>query len=227
LLCRVVDKVFISFEKSRAYFPEGNVLLTGNPIRKELLNLSDAGIQDKDFTVLAVGGSQGARSINEALVEALRVLKSRGITPTVIHQTGENDHARVRDDYRRLGLEAQIIPFINDMARAYRQSDLVICRAGASTVAELAALGKPSILIPYPFAANRHQDVNAAALAEVGGAEIIDQEKLDGPQLAETLLRYMEDPGALQKMGERALTIGSTNAAEIIADELCSMMRQD
>ncbi|MFC1824654.1 undecaprenyldiphospho-muramoylpentapeptide beta-N-acetylglucosaminyltransferase [Thermodesulfobacteriota bacterium] len=227
LLCRVVDKVFIAFEKSRAHFSAGNILLTGNPIRKELLILPETVTQDKTFTILVVGGSQGARSINKAVVEALFTLKSRGIKPEVIHQTGENDYARVTDEYRRINLKAEIVPFIHNMAQAYHKSDLAICRAGALTVSELAALGKPSILIPYPFAANRHQEMNAIMLTEVGGAEIIDQAHLDGSLLADAILRYIDDPGSLHKMGEQARSIARTNAAEIIADELGSMAKQD
>ncbi len=209
LLCRFVDRVFISFIESRAHFKGGAIVLTGNPVREDIL--SGAGRDPADrtaFTVLVMGGSQGASAINAAFVEGFEMLHREGRKLKVIHQTGERDWSRVESDYQRRGLKGEIHPFIQDMARVYREADLVIGRAGATTLFELAALGKPSVLVPYPHAANRHQEKNAMALAGEGGAEMIDQRRLTGQALAEVIAKHMDHPEALFRMGERARTHG-------------------
>lgn len=142
----------------------------------------------------------------------------------MIHQTGDKDRARIRDDYRALGLEGEVSAFIDDMASAYGRADLVICRAGATTIAELAALGKPSILIPYPHAAHRHQDMNARALVAIGGADMIPEGELTGHSLAETIRKYMEHKGELKKMSSVALRAGKPQARDIIVEQLTELM---
>ncbi|MCJ7593329.1 MAG: undecaprenyldiphospho-muramoylpentapeptide beta-N-acetylglucosaminyltransferase [Desulfobacterales bacterium] len=227
LLCRIVDRVFISFEESREHFPGGTIVLTGNPVREELLAARERPFEEeKKFTILIMGGSQGARAINEAFLEALGVLRDRGRDPMVIHQTGRGDHSQVLENYRKRGFEGRVVPFIEDMVSAYREADMVISRAGATTVSELAALGKPSILIPYPHAANRHQETNALILVRAGGAEMILQQDLSGEALAALLMRYMEDRAALKKMGESARAVGRPDAVRIIADMLMDMMKR-
>jgi UDP-N-acetylglucosamine--N-acetylmuramyl-(pentapeptide) pyrophosphoryl-undecaprenol N-acetylglucosamine transferase len=227
VLCRIADRVFISFDDSRKIFPSGSILLTGNPVRKEFLEKRGPGKRDGEkFTILVTGGSQGARAINRAIVKALEILKQEGKEPRVIHHTGQEDYERVMGEYRDKGLTGDITPFIEDMPKACDKADIFIGRAGAGTVFELAALGKPSILIPYPNSPNRHQESNAMALASVGGAEIVYQDKLaEGRALADLLIRYMEDRPSLVKMGKRAGTIAKPDAAGIIADELCGMMK--
>jgi UDP-N-acetylglucosamine--N-acetylmuramyl-(pentapeptide) pyrophosphoryl-undecaprenol N-acetylglucosamine transferase len=226
ILCRVVDKVFISFEESRAHFPGGSLLLTGNPILEEFLaGNTKSGEKNQIFTILIVGGSQGAHAINRSMVETLKILKERGKVPGVIHQTGETDYKEVVEAYRREGVKGEVLPFIEDMGRAYSQADLVIGRAGAATVSELAALGKPSILIPYPHAANRHQETNAQMLVRAGGAEMMLEETLSGQRLAESLMRYMNDRPALTEMGQRAKKVGRGDAAGIIVDQLMEMIK--
>ncbi len=225
LLCRVVDRVFISFEESRVHFSGGTLLLTGNPIREEFLTGEKIGAADnKTFTILILGGSQGARAINRAIVATLTVLKERSRVPRVIHQTGETDYREVVEAYGRAGVTGEILPFIEDMDRAYRLADLVISRAGATTVSELAALGKPSILVPYPHAANRHQEANAQMLVRAGGAEMMLQNTLSGERLAAVVMRYMDDRSVLKKMGQKALKLGRGDAARVIVDQLKEMI---
>ena len=226
VLCRIADRVFISFEDSRKFFPSGPILLTGNPVRKEFLEKREPGEKKiEEFTILVTGGSQGAKAINKAFVKALEILKQKGKEPRVIHHTGQEDVDRVMAEYRDKGLTGDITPFIEDMREAYDKADIFIGRAGAGTIFELAALGKPSILIPYPNSPNRHQESNAMALASVGGAEIVYQDKLaEGRVLADLLIRYMEDRPALIKMGGMAETIARPDATRIIANELCEMM---
>ena len=233
LLARVVDRIFVSFEESTPYFRQKSTL-TGNPVRHELFPpVEDSLSPDKKFTVLVVGGSQGARAINEAFVKAFGILKKAGKEFTFIHQTGQYDHKRVVAEYgaqgveaqelEALGLEGNVVPFIEDMASAYHRADMVVSRAGATTLFELAALGKPSILIPYPHATNGHQETNARSLARRGGAEMVLQKDLTGEGLASTLLTYMNHPQQLKKMGEGARSFSRPDAARDIADQLMEL----
>jgi UDP-N-acetylglucosamine--N-acetylmuramyl-(pentapeptide) pyrophosphoryl-undecaprenol N-acetylglucosamine transferase len=224
LLSRVVDRVFVSFEESRPHFGAKTVAFTGNPVRNELFSQSGSRSKaGKRFTVLVVGGSQGARAVNEAFAEALEYLKGRGRNIDVVHQTGKTDYDRVVEDYRSRGLQGDVIPFIEDMVAGYDRADLVVSRAGATTIFELAALGKPGILIPYPYAANQHQEINALSLVKAGGAEMIRQSDLTGKVLAQVLMKYMNDPAALKDMGRRAGSMARRDAAKTIVDQLVEM----
>ncbi len=225
LLSRFVDRVMISFEESRRHFGGDEIILTGNPVRQELF--IDAGAEPragKGFTILVVGGSQGARAINEAFTEAMSHLKRKGRGLEVIHQTGEMDYHRVLEDYRTKGLKGEVVPFIKDMSRAYQRAHMVISRAGASTISELAALGKPSILIPYPYSANQHQEVNARSLVQAGGAVMVLQEDMSAVGLAEIITRYMDDRLALDRLGENARRVGRRDAAKVIVDQLVEVL---
>ena len=225
LLSRFADHVFISFEESRSFFKSGSVLLTGNPVRSELFSRS--GIMRKkkgSFTILVVGGSQGAQAVNEKFAEAFKYLTVRGRPPEVIHQTGQPDYNRTVEDYRKKGIKGELSPFIKDMSSAYERADLVVSRAGATTIFELAALGKPSVLIPYPYAADGHQEINARSLVRVGGAEMILQDELTGGGLACVLMKYMDDGMLLEAMGKKARVVGRRDAAEVIVDNLVKMI---
>jgi UDP-N-acetylglucosamine--N-acetylmuramyl-(pentapeptide) pyrophosphoryl-undecaprenol N-acetylglucosamine transferase len=226
LLCRIVDRVFISFEESRSGFPAGRLVLTGNPVRAELLRVEARETDpERPLSLLVVGGSQGARAVNTAVVEALTLLRSRGTVVHVVHQTGDADYERVLRLYTERGIRGVVTPFIEDMAGAYAEADLVVGRAGACTVAELAALGKPSVLIPFPHAANDHQVTNARVLADAGGAVLLLQKELDGPALAELLGGYSRDREPLRRMSERSLEKARPEAARTIADGLEALMK--
>jgi UDP-N-acetylglucosamine--N-acetylmuramyl-(pentapeptide) pyrophosphoryl-undecaprenol N-acetylglucosamine transferase len=136
------------------------------------------------------------------------------------------DFERVHRVYREKGFPGEVHPFIADMAEAYAHADVVVSRAGATTLSELAALGKPSILIPYPHAANRHQELNARTLVNAGGAEMVLQEDLTGEGLADLLAKYMDDRAALSRMAERVRAVGRPDAVEVIADRLLEMIRR-
>jgi len=225
LLSRFVDRVFISFEESGAHFKSREPFLTGNPVREELFFDPGLGHEDREkFTILVLGGSQGARAINEAMAEAFCYLKDRGRSPEVIHQTGEKDYKRVVEDYQRKGLNGELAAFIRNMAMAYHRADLVVSRAGATTIFELAALGKPSILIPYPYATNQHQEVNASTLVRTGAAEMIRQSDLKVERLAGILMKYMDDRSALEEMGKQALKMARRDSAKVIVDQLLDML---
>jgi UDP-N-acetylglucosamine--N-acetylmuramyl-(pentapeptide) pyrophosphoryl-undecaprenol N-acetylglucosamine transferase len=224
LLCRIVDKVFISFEKSLEYFPAGKILIAGNPVRKELLEKRLKEEKKKRrFTVLVLGGSQGAMAINRVFLDLLGLLKERGLKIDVIHQTGKQDMEYVKAQYEKRGFVGKVKAFIDDMGDAYNTAHIIIGRAGALTISELAALGKPSILIPYPYAANGHQEINARILASAGGAEILLQNELTGERLFELLNKYMEDKLALKEMGDKAKKMAITDATAVIADEIEKM----
>ena len=234
ILAPLVKKVFISFEESKMYFKKGKLFLSGNPIRDELMNpeifsrrvskSADEAIKQR-FVILVMGGSQGAKAINKAVLSALKELKKGGFLPFVIHQTGSQDLKEVIADYHTLGVDGEVMAFIEDMASAYTRADLVICRAGATTIAELAVLGKPSILVPYPYATHKHQDVNARALAAHGGADIILERNLNGNILAKKIRMYMKKPDVLTQMSLFALKAGRPQARQVIVDQLMELIR--
>lgn len=222
MLSRLASRVYLTFGGSAGHFPAGKCLVTGNPVRRSLRTRPAAGATRTDdrFTVLVVGGSQGAHRINLAVLEALEALPE----PTryrFVHQTGHSDAAHVEQGYRLRHVEAQVAPFIDDMAAVYAEADVVLCRAGATTVAELTVMGKPAVFVPFPFAADDHQVRNAQSLAEEGAAEMILEKDLSGPVLARRLESLRARPERLAQMAERAQRLGRPEAAEAIVDDLC------
>ncbi len=226
ILAPFVRRVFISFEETRKYLKGDKLLLSGNPIRNELLQSTQSPEIDKKFVILVMGGSQGAKTLNEAVIAMIIELKALGTVPFLIHQTGKADLQRVADEYDILGVDGEVSAFIEDMSLAYSKADLVICRAGATTVAELAALGKPSILIPYPYASHRHQEINAMTLVDVGGADIILERYLDGKALTTKVIKYMKNRGKLRKMSVLASKAGRLGAREAITEELLKIINR-
>jgi UDP-N-acetylglucosamine--N-acetylmuramyl-(pentapeptide) pyrophosphoryl-undecaprenol N-acetylglucosamine transferase len=224
ILGHLVDRIYLTFDESREYFNAEKIKVSGNPVRDEILALASESIapadgrSDAGFTVLVVGGSQGAQAINQAVTEALPLLKSaRGIR--FVHQTGERYAEDIRQAYDRAGIKARVEAFFDDMAQQYEQADMVVCRAGATTVAEITVAGKAAIFVPFPFAADDHQTQNALALANVGAAEMIRQEELNGPALAKIIQGYMENRILLTEMAAKARALGRPEAArDIVAD---------
>lgn len=218
ILGRFAHRVFITFPDNLAVFKASKTVVTGNPVRRELLDVKATERTSRGFTVLVLGGSQGAHAINCAVVEALDHLKEP-VRMRFIHQTGPRDASWVASAYERHRIEATVAPFFQDMARIYRSSALVICRAGATTIAELTALGKPAVFIPFPFAANNHQELNARHVADAGGGEVVLEQDLNGEALAQRIDHYVSNPKALQGMAIQAEALGRCNAAELIVDE--------
>jgi UDP-N-acetylglucosamine--N-acetylmuramyl-(pentapeptide) pyrophosphoryl-undecaprenol N-acetylglucosamine transferase len=218
ILARFADRIYISFENTQSPLNPQKVYWTGNPVRRELLETVALDTDQKAFTVLIIGGSQGAHRINTAMIEALEHLQDSERLHFV-HQTGETDEGSVREAYRKRTVSATAQSFFDDMAERYRQADLIICRSGATTVAEITALGKAAIFIPFPHAADNHQMLNAAGLARDGAAEIIVEKELSGHLLCERIEHYMDHPEALADMAARARRHGNPEAAKNIVDD--------
>lgn len=220
-LGKIADKVAITFEMSKQYFPAHKVVETGNMIREEFTEAKQANVPTSEkFTVLVLGGSQGAHSINRALLAALDTLEPVKDQLHFIHQTGQTDEAEVQAGYEHKGFSADARAFIYDMVEQYRKASLIICRSGATTLAEVTALGIPSVLVPYPFAAHNHQVHNAQALESNGAAQVILDKDINGDQVAQIILNGIEDPGTLREMGNKSFQMGQRDATER-ARELC------
>ena len=225
ILARFADRIFISFENTQSRLNPAKVSWTGNPVRQELLEAADstddAAVNapgQKRFTVLIIGGSQGAHRINLVMTEALEHLQNAERLHFV-HQTGQTDEKTVADAYRQKSVSATAQAFFDNMAEQYRQADLIICRAGATTVAEITALGKAAIFIPFPYAADDHQTLNAADLVNDGAAELIPERELDAQLLSSKINHYLDHPEALEQMAARARRHGKPGAAKNIVDD--------
>lgn len=228
ILGRMVDRVYLTFEESIEHFDPAKVKVCGNPVRDEILSLAadpEASKKSGEFTVLVVGGSQGAQAINQAVVEALPELKELAGLRWV-HQTGPEDEAPVQEAYSRLGIDATVQSFFNNMAEIYRQADLIICRAGATTVAEITIIGKAAVFVPFPFATDDHQTRNAQALVDAGASEMIRQEKLSGGKLARLIKGYKENPVLLTEMAAKARALGRPEAARDVVEDIYKHLTQ-
>jgi UDP-N-acetylglucosamine--N-acetylmuramyl-(pentapeptide) pyrophosphoryl-undecaprenol N-acetylglucosamine transferase len=221
-LARFVDRVFTSYRESTAYFSGGQVLETGNPVRWRRLPEVKRG--DK-FVLLVFGGSAGAHHINLAVVDAMKRLSDLADRLQVIHQTGHADFAAIKEVYDSLPFDAEVLPFIEKMDEAYARADLVLCRAGATTLAELTAFGKAAILVPFPYAIYDHQRWNAQALQEGGAAEMILDQEISGELLAGRIRSYILDPSRLERMATAARAMGRPEAAARIVDECYVLVR--
>jgi UDP-N-acetylglucosamine--N-acetylmuramyl-(pentapeptide) pyrophosphoryl-undecaprenol N-acetylglucosamine transferase len=225
LLARVVGAAAVNFEAALSYFPRTG-FVAGNPVRPEFFpaqneEANDRFNQPRDAArVLIFGGSQGAHAINVAMVEAAARLAASGIRLAITHQTGERDLALVRAAYERAGLAARVEAFIFQIDGEMKAADVVVCRAGATTLAELAASGTPAILVPLPTATDDHQRKNAAVVAKTGAAIVIDERELRGDALTNALRELMTDPARRARMSAAAQTLARPDAAERIADRV-------
>jgi UDP-N-acetylglucosamine--N-acetylmuramyl-(pentapeptide) pyrophosphoryl-undecaprenol N-acetylglucosamine transferase len=228
LLAPVVDAAAVAFQETARFFG-GKAIVSGNPVRPEFLRGEEADGPNVPppgaARVLVFGGSQGAHAINMAMVEAAPRLAAARPRLAITHQTGERDLDMVREEYRRIGLQARVEPFLFAMEREMKAADLVVCRAGATTVAELAALGRPAVLVPLPTATDDHQRKNAAALVREGAALMIEQRELTGDRLAAELLALAADPERRGRMGEAARRLARPDAARAIVDRVLSLAR--
>jgi UDP-N-acetylglucosamine--N-acetylmuramyl-(pentapeptide) pyrophosphoryl-undecaprenol N-acetylglucosamine transferase len=222
LLARVVGAAAVTFESTSEFFGE-KAFVSGNPVRSEFFQ-PDAEPptvgpeRPTGVAVLVFGGSQGAHAINMAMVEAAPALAASGHALRLTHQTGERDAATVRAAYRTAGLQADVEPFLYDMGRRIGEADLIVCRAGATTLAEITAAGKPSILIPLPTATDDHQRKNAEVLAASGAAEMLLQRDATGATLASRILALAADRDLRARLAAAARRLAKPDAARIIVE---------
>jgi UDP-N-acetylglucosamine--N-acetylmuramyl-(pentapeptide) pyrophosphoryl-undecaprenol N-acetylglucosamine transferase len=232
ILGKIVNSVCITYQESLSFFPREKTFLTGNPVRMNVLrgNSESAyrlfSLEKGLFTIFAFGGSVGAKSINRALVDALQHLRDLKDAIQFLHQTGLKDYEAVRDTYRQEGFKGTITPFIYQMGEAYAVADIVISRAGATTLAELTALGKAALLVPYPHAAGDHQEVNARKLLEIGAARMIPDRELSGEALANTIRELYENESARAEMQRSGIAVGRPEACGRIVDIATSLVKQ-
>lgn len=235
ILSRIVHKIFISFKETKGFPLGADTIHTGNPIRKislapETLAQNQGtdfkSVPFNSFTLLITGGSQGATSINKAVVAAMELLDDPSAY-TVIHQTGMNDRDWVANRYTKIHLNATARAFFHDMPELQKRADLIICRAGAGTLSEITALGKPAILVPYPHAADDHQRYNAMALAQRGAAMMILDHELNGKVLGECIEQLRKNPEELKKMAQKAKKIGMPLARDTVAREIIHLISKN
>jgi UDP-N-acetylglucosamine--N-acetylmuramyl-(pentapeptide) pyrophosphoryl-undecaprenol N-acetylglucosamine transferase len=220
-ISRLVARALVSFPETASFFPRGRTEVTGLPVREEFF-----GIQPKPrgsvLHLLITGGSQGSRTLNHAALQSWPLFRKAGVAIRITHQTGASGFAEIRDAFALSGIEGEIVPFISAMPAAFADADLVVCRAGAGAVSELAAAGKPSILVPFPYAADNHQTRNAQAMERGGASRLVRDAEMTGEKLVETVSRIMAD---LARMGEAARQFAKPGAAGRAADVLEEVAR--
>ncbi len=230
LLSHVVRAAAVNFEAALAYFPHTG-FVAGNPVRPEFFPAVNEEANDQTSTprdaarVLIFGGSQGAHAINVAMVEAAPRLAASGIRAAITHQTGERDLDLVRTAYQRAGVEARAEAFIFQIDGEMKAADVVICRSGATTLAELAASGTPAILVPLPTSTDDHQRKNAEVVERAGAAVVVDERHLNGETLAGAIAALLQDRDRLRRMAAAARALATPDAAQRIADRVEQLAR--
>lgn len=225
ILGRFAKRVFLTFSDESRVFPEKKVMVSGNPVRSDFIVEGEKKKEKTDtFTLLIFGGSQGASAINGAIIETLQYMEGIREGLKIIHQTGERDLEDVADAYKRHNIDAEVVPFIDDMARVCREADLLICRAGATSIAEITALGKAAIFIPFPFATGNHQELNAKTLVDAGAAEMIVEDDLSGRVLYEMIEKLYGNPASIATMEKMSKGLGNRKAASTIVDECLTVI---
>ncbi len=225
---RWASEVHVPFEVAVRYFISGRTKITGNPVRPEIVTAvgdhEKLGLKRDKLTILFMGGSQGARSINNAAVEALKQLVQFEPHIQVIHQTGEHDFTNIKAAYDKLPYAKVVRPYFDAIQDIYAVTDLVVCRAGAMTLAELAVRGLPSVLIPYPYAAEDHQTPNAQALEDKGSAVMIKDDQFMEERLTDVLSTLIQDRERLSSMAEVSRSLGNSDTAREIASSALSLI---
>lgn len=230
-LGRIVRRIFLSLPGSARYFPVKRTRLTGNPVRAEILAAAGKepeGSGDAGPTLLVLGGSQGAHRLNLLVGQGLAARKSQ--LPAgfrVIHQSGRQDEEMVRELYRQSGINATVSAFIVDMAGTYRAADLLVSRAGATSLAELCVMGRPAILVPYPYAADNHQEYNARQVADRGGALLCKEAELTAESLADTVIGLLNDEPRRRAMAARAREAAMPEATANIVRECLALLKPE
>ncbi len=219
ILGQVVHQIFVAFPGMEKQFPGRSVVVTGNPVRESIVRLPSAARQP--FVVFVFGGSQGAAGINTLVLDSLPILADLRGRVRWIHQTGEKDFDRVMNGHRDAGWsDSRVEKFIDDMPACYAQASLLVCRAGSSTLAEIAAVGRAAVLVPYPFASDNHQEKNARIFTDAGAARILIQGKATGRELADLIRSAVENPAGIDLIEKNALKFHRENSAGLLASML-------
>ena len=230
MLGRYAKEIHVPFMEAAKYLPQEKIKITGNPIRSEIVTTPDSheklGLDKNKLTISFFGGSQGARSINLAVVNALKQLSECDSDIQIVHQTGESDFSMVKETYSKSPLKAIVQPFFNNVEEVYSATDLMVCRSGAMTLAEITAKGLPAILIPYPYATDDHQTFNAKALEDSGAAIMLKDSQLTGELLANTIISLVKDKDRLSSMSMKSKSLGKPDAAQEIARSVISLVRE-
>jgi UDP-N-acetylglucosamine--N-acetylmuramyl-(pentapeptide) pyrophosphoryl-undecaprenol N-acetylglucosamine transferase len=221
LLAPLAHRIYTTFDQAPG-LPAERVRPMGNPVRSAIRQAAGASLPAGPFTLLVAGGSQGARGINRAVVDALPALARAGIR--VIHQTGETDFPRVQAAFQAAGAAGEVHPFLGDMARRYRDAHLLVCRSGASTVAEITVVGRGALLVPFPHAADDHQTANAQTLAKAGAGELLPESELTGSDLARRVLGLADNPDRVAAMAAAARGLGRPDAAARMAADALDLL---
>ena len=219
LVAHFVSAAAVHFEETCEYFH--NCKVTGVPVREAFFNMpAKAAVAGSERipTLLVFGGSQGAHAINQAMIESLPGLRANIPAIHIIHQTGQRDYDNVLAAYQQSEISSEVHQFIDDMPATFAKADLLVCRSGASTVGEITAAGKPAIFVPFPQAADDHQNVNARALERVGAAIVVEESNLGAAYLVETIAALFFDAHRLQGMSEAARSLAHPKAVEEIAE---------
>lgn len=225
ILGRFAQKIFLSFEKAQPFFNERKVLITGNPILARMVEKSLIGRSSADpdgLSLLVCGGSQGAHRINEVFLDCVESINKEFPTLRIIHQTGTRDYEWVSTEVKKRELKSEVAAFFHDLDDKYASSSLVIARSGAGTVTELALWGLPSILIPFPYAADDHQKKNAEALVSENAAVLLEEKELNKEKLLSVVRKLLSDQELRKQMSVAALKLARPNAAKEIVDQLIS-----
>ncbi len=225
-IARFVARALVNFPETAAFFPTSKTELTGLPVREEFFKIQPKPRADV-LSVLITGGSQGSRTLNRAARESWPLFAKSGTAVRILHQTGRPAFEELRDEFARTGLAGEVTPFIANMPEAFAQADLIVCRSGAGTVAEVAAAGKPSLLVPFPFAADDHQRRNAEAFERGGAARVVADKDLSGERLFQEITALAGESGRLEMMGESARQFARPGAAQRAAEILIDSGRRN
>ncbi|MCP4604047.1 MAG: undecaprenyldiphospho-muramoylpentapeptide beta-N-acetylglucosaminyltransferase [Proteobacteria bacterium] len=221
LLSWIVDKAFVSYEETMSAFPEDKVELTGNPVRQSIVNAAKKRREKQvgPVRIVVMGGSQGALAIDDRVPQAMARAGLTGEV-TVLHQCGDNREEKVRSFYGDAQIEAEVVPFIEDMAAALKDADMVVARAGATTISELTAVGLPAVLLPYPHHEDHQQELNAEPMRRAGAALVLNEKFTDIQEMADAIANFVRDKTKRRKAAKCSALLGQLDAASRVVDGL-------
>ena len=233
ILARWAKAIYLAFETANTHFPTEKTVVVGNPIRRTIGGIErtpetydSLGLDPERKTVFVMGGSQGAQPINQNVMDALDEFAPFHQQLQFIHQTGKVDYKAVKARYQTSSLRYLVQPYFDPIETIYSIADLMVCRAGGMTIAEIAACGIPAIFIPLPTAAGDHQRLNAQAVVDAGGGIVLNQRTLTGSKLAKEIIRIINDPQEQQQMAYQSRQLGNPHAGDEIAQSIFSLMKR-